>query len=61
MIIDYLGTQYIIEMKIWRGNVYNERGGQELTEYLDYYHAKKGYMLSFCFNQKKGNGHCKKT
>ena len=56
MIIDYLGTQYIIEMKIWRGNAYNERGEQQLTEYLDYYHVKKGYMLSFCFNQKKASG-----
>ena len=26
MIIDYLGHQYVIEMKIWRGNAYNERG-----------------------------------
>ena len=56
MIIDYLGTQYIIEMKIWRGNAYNERGEQQLTEYLDYYHVNKGYMLSFCFNQKKDSG-----
>ncbi len=56
MIIDYLGTQYIIEMKIWRGNAYNERGEQQLTEYLDYYHVNKGYMLSFCFNQKKETG-----
>ena len=56
MIIDYLGTQYIIEMKIWRGNAYNERGEQQLTEYLDYYHVNKGYMLSFCFNQKKSSG-----
>ena len=56
MIIDYLGTQYIIEMKIWRGNAYNERGEQQLTEYLDYYRVNKGYMLSFCFNQKKDSG-----
>ncbi|MBR2202500.1 MAG: hypothetical protein IJ894_17500 [Bacteroidales bacterium] len=56
MIIDYLGTQYIIEMKIWRGDAYNERGEQQLTEYLDYYHVNKGYMLSFCFNQKKETG-----
>ena len=56
MIIDYLGTQYIIEMKIWRGNAYNERGEQQLTEYLDYYHINKGYMLSFNFNKSKVSG-----
>ena len=56
MIIDYLGTQYIIEMKIWRGNAYNERGEHQLTEYLDYYHVNKGYMLSFNFNKSKVSG-----
>nr|MCR5454607.1 AAA-like domain-containing protein [Bacteroidales bacterium] len=56
MIIDYLGTQYIIEMKIWRGNSYNERGEKQLLEYLDYYHINKGYMLSFCFNKNKVSG-----
>ncbi len=56
MIIDYLGIQYIIEMKIWRGNAYNERGEQQLTEYLDYYHIDKGYMLSFNFNKNKVTG-----
>ncbi len=52
MIIDYLGKQYIIEMKIWRGDSYNERGEKQLKEYLDYYRINKGYLLSFCFNKK---------
>jgi hypothetical protein len=56
MIIDYLGTQYIIEMKIWRGNAHNERGERQFTEYLDYYHVNKGYMLSFNFNKTKVSG-----
>lgn len=56
MIIDYLGKQYIIEMKIWRGNAYNERGEKQLTEYLDLYHVNKGYMLSFNFNKNKVSG-----
>ena len=51
MIIDYLGTRYIIEMKIWRGESYNERGENQLFDYLDFYHAAKGYLLSFCFNK----------
>ena len=52
MIIDYYGQQFIIEMKIWRGNAYNERGEKQLFEYLDFYHTNKGYLLSFCFNKK---------
>ncbi|MCD7981759.1 MAG: AAA-like domain-containing protein [Clostridiales bacterium] len=56
LIIDYLGNQYIVELKLWRGNAYNERGEKQLAEYLDYYHLKKGYMLSFCFNKNKKIG-----
>ena len=47
VIVDYNREQFIIEMKIWRGNAYNERGGKQLKDYLSYYHLDKGYMLSF--------------
>ncbi len=56
VIIDYKGEQFIIETKIWHGNAYNARGEKQLSEYLDYYHLKKGYMLSFNFNKKKSVG-----
>lgn len=56
IIIDYLGQQYIIELKIWHGQRYNEEGEKQLKEYLDYYNLNTGYMLSFNFNQKKKTG-----
>lgn len=56
IIVDYLGKQYIVELKIWRGNEYNTRGEEQLKAYLDFYHLKKGWMLSFNFNQKKCPG-----
>ncbi len=56
VVVDYSGKQYVIEMKIWRGDAYNTRGEQQLTNYLDYYHLDKGYMLSFDFNKKKEIG-----
>lgn len=56
LIIDYLGHRYIIEMKIWRGNSYNQRGEQQLVEYLDRYNESTGYLLSFCFNKDKQQG-----
>lgn len=56
MIVDYLGEQFIVELKIWHGSEYNERGERQLTEYLEYFHKDKGYMLSFNFNQKKEIG-----
>lgn len=31
VIVDYLGEQFVIELKIWRGNEYNERGERHLA------------------------------
>lgn len=56
VIVDYLGEQFIVELKIWHGSEYNERGEKQLADYLEYYHKDKGYMLSFNFNQKKEVG-----
>ncbi len=56
LVIYYRGEQNILELKIWRGNAYHERGEQQLIGYLDHFHMKKGYMLSFNFNKKKEPG-----
>ncbi len=56
IIVDYRGRQYIIEVKIWRGNEYNKRGEAQLADYLEAYHARKGYLLSFNFNKNKQVG-----
>ena len=56
LVIYYRGEQNILELKIWRGNSYNERGEKQLSAYLDYFQMKKGYMLSFNFNKKKETG-----
>lgn len=56
IIVDYRGEQFIVELKIWHGNEYNERGEEQLTDYLEYYHKDKGYLLSFNFNKNKRTG-----
>ena len=56
VIIDYLGKQYIIELKIWRGDRYNESGEKQICEYLDAFQLDTGYMLSFNFNKNKTVG-----
>ena len=56
IIIDYLGQQYVVELKIWRGQSYNERGEKQLAEYLERYNLQTGYMVSFCFNKTKQPG-----
>lgn len=56
VIVDYCGEQFVIEMKIWHGQEYNERGEQQLVSYLEDNHQNKGYMISFNFNKKKQPG-----
>lgn len=56
IVIDYIGKRYIIELKIWHGQKYNEDGEKQLSDYLDSYGLKKGYMLIFNFNENKQAG-----
>ena len=56
VIVDYLGEQFIIELKIWNGSAYNEKGEQQLCEYLKRFGLKTGYMLTFNFNKEKEQG-----
>lgn len=56
VVVDYNGEQYIIQLKRWYGQEYHDRGEQQLVGYMDDYHVKKGYMLSFNFNKSKEIG-----
>ena len=56
IIVDYRGRQYIIEIKIWRGNSYNHRGERQLADYLDSYGVDKGCLLSFDFDKNRKTG-----
>ena len=56
VIVDYRGEQFVIELKIYHGEAYREKGEKQLADYLDHYRLKKGYMLTFNFNKKKTAG-----
>jgi hypothetical protein len=56
VIVDYKGKQYIIELKIWRGNEYEQRGHMQLLDYLEAYKLNKGYLVSFDFSKSKHTG-----
>ena len=56
LVLDYLGTRYIVEMKIWHGDEYNKKGEKQLQKYLSDYNMKRGYLLSFNFNKNKKVG-----
>ena len=52
MIVDYLGEQFIIELKIWNSSTYIKKGEKQLCEYLEHFGLETRYMLKFNFNQK---------
>lgn len=56
VVVDYAGERFVVELKIWRGESYNEKGEQQLSDYLDYYGLDCGYLVSFCFNKNKQPG-----
>ena len=55
-VIDYMGERHVIELKIWQGKTYHEKGEKQLADYLDYYHLSKGYLLTYSFNKRKQPG-----
>jgi len=56
VIVDYGVEQFVIELNIWHGKEYNNRGEQQLIGYLEDYYQDTGYLVSFNFNKKKQVG-----
>ncbi len=53
IVITYVKVLYILELKIWRGEIYHQKGLNQLSDYLDIHNKKEGYLLIFDFNKKK--------
>ena len=53
VVITYNNHKYIIELKVWRGEEYHEKGLKQLADYLDINNQNKGYLLVFNFNKNK--------
>ena len=56
LVVNYLNQQFIIELKIWRGEKRHCNGYTQLLGYMDKKDLNEGYMLTFDFNQKKKTG-----
>lgn len=52
LVVFYGVQKFIIEIKIWRGEKYEEAGYEQLAGYLKAQGVKKGYLLSFCDNKR---------
>lgn len=53
VVITFDRKKYIVELKIWNGKKYEEKGLKQLSEYLEIQGLKTGYMLVFNFNKNK--------
>lgn len=53
VIIVYNSVKYIIELKIWRGERYEEKGMEQLGNCLESQNLSKVYMVIFSFNKTK--------
>ena len=53
MIVTYGKDEFIIELKIWRGEKYERTGREQLSQYLDIRGKKEGYLVTFDFTKNK--------
>jgi hypothetical protein len=53
IVVAYGNEQFIVELKIWRGEQYEEEGLDQLIGYLKAQGEKKGYLVSFCDLRQK--------
>ncbi|MGL5330014.1 MAG: hypothetical protein ACRDD7_12145 [Peptostreptococcaceae bacterium] len=57
VVITYNTHKYVVELKIWNGKEYHEKGLKQLVDYLDIQNLGKGYLLVYNFNKKKEYTH----
>jgi len=48
----YEGTTYPIEIKLWKGAQYYQRGLEQAARYVDIFGGKEGWLV--LFDQRKG-------
>jgi hypothetical protein len=53
IVVSYLSSKYVIELKIWRGAEYHKKGLNQLKNYLDIQGLDKGYLVVYNFNKDK--------
>jgi hypothetical protein len=52
LVITFLNQQFILELKIWRGESAHQNAYEQLSKYLKSKNIDEGYLLSFDFRKK---------
>ena len=53
LVVTYGSEEFIIELKIWRGEKYEEQGRDQLASYLTARGTAEGYLVTFDFSKKQ--------
>ena len=53
LVVNYEKQEFVVELKIWRGERYEEDGKRQLAEYLEIRGLSEGYLLTFDFSKDK--------
>ncbi len=53
LMVTYGRQEFIVELKIWRGDKYEQRGRDQLAEYLAVRGKDEGYLVTFDFLKDK--------
>jgi hypothetical protein len=56
IVVDFGRQQFIIELKVWRGEQYQSEAYQQLCGYLESKRSEEGYLLTFDFRKKDNKG-----
>jgi len=51
LIVTYGKERFVLELKIWKGRLYNEKGVDQLLGYMNKLGEDKGYLLTFDFRK----------
>jgi hypothetical protein len=57
LVIDYLTQQFILEIKIWRGDSKHEDAYEQLANYLTSKNTDSGYLLTFDFRKNEDDNY----
>ncbi|MCL2284152.1 MAG: AAA-like domain-containing protein [Fibromonadales bacterium] len=56
VIVDYLSEQFIVELKLWYGEVAHENAFEQVSDYLSSKNKDIGYLLTFDFRKEQNVG-----
>ncbi|MCP4107575.1 MAG: AAA family ATPase [Desulfobacteraceae bacterium] len=57
LVITYKNKRYVVELKRWYGPKAHQKGLRQLSDYLDMYSLKQGYLLIYNFSKNKEYKH----